>query len=125
MTRICLIVGGIVTLLGVLAGTFGAHGLPESLTDLQREWFETGVKYHMYHGLGLIALAWACDRIASPLWPYIIGMLAAGVVFFSGALYVMAITNLRELGAVAPIGGMCFFFGWALVIYAAWKHRST
>jgi uncharacterized membrane protein YgdD (TMEM256/DUF423 family) len=78
----------------------------------------------MYHALALVALGWAIDRVSPNLIKWTIGLFLGGIVFFSLTLYVMGATGLRVLGAIAPIGGMCFLAGWLLVILAAFKHRK-
>ena len=107
--------GTILCGLGVILGAFGAHGLRERLTPEMLVVFETGVRYHLIHGLGLLAIAWAASR-----WPdtyvNIAGYLfVAGILIFSGSLYVLAITGIRWLGAITPIGGVCLIIGWGLL----------
>ena len=107
--------GSILCGLGVILGAFGAHGLRERLTPEMLVVFETGVRYHLIHGLGLLAIAWAASR-----WPdtyvNIAGYLfVAGILIFSGSLYVLAITVIRWLGAITPIGGVCLIIGWGLL----------
>ena len=107
--------GSILCGLGVILGAFGAHGLRERLTPEMLVVFETGVRYHLIHGLGLLAIAWAASR-----WPdtyvNIAGYLfVAGILFFSGSLYVLAMTGIRWLGAITPLGGVCLIIGWGLL----------
>ena len=107
--------GSILCGLGVILGAFGAHGLRERLTPEMLVVFETGVRYHLIHGLGLLAIAWAASR-----WPdtyvNIAGYLfVAGILIFSGSLYVLAITGISWLGAITPIGGVCLIIGWGLL----------
>ena len=107
--------GSILCGLGVILGAFGAHGLRERLTPEMLVVFETGVRYHWIDGLGLLAIAWAVSR-----WPdtyvNIAGYLfVAGILIFSGSLYVLAITGIRWLGAITPIGGVCLIIGWGLL----------
>ena len=107
--------GSILCGLGVILGAFGAHGLRERLTPEMLVVFETGVRYHLIHGLGLLAIAWAASR-----WPdtyvNIAGYLfVAGILIFSGSLYVLAITGIRWLGAITPLGGVCLIIGWGLL----------
>ena len=107
--------GSILCGLGVILGAVGAHGLRERLTPEMLVVFETGVRYHLIHGLGLLAIAWAASR-----WPdtyvNIAGYLfVAGILIFSGSLYVLAITGIRWLGAITPIGGVCLIIGWGLL----------
>ena len=81
--------------------------------------FETGVRYHLIHALGLLAVSWAASRWPS-VWVGAAGWLfIAGIVFFSGSLYLLAITGTRWLGAITPIGGVCFLIGWAALATGA------
>ena len=81
--------------------------------------FETGVRYHLIHALGLIAVAWAISRWPNS-WVGAAGWLfVAGIVIFSGSLYVLAVTGARWLGAITPIGGVCLILGWAVLATGA------
>ena len=105
--------------LGVLLGAFGAHGLRERLTPDLLAVYETGIRYHLIHALGLLAVAWASERWANA-WVGAAGWLfVAGIVVFSGSLYLLAVTGTRWLGAITPIGGLCFLAGWAALTAAA------
>jgi uncharacterized membrane protein YgdD (TMEM256/DUF423 family) len=80
--------------------------------------FEIGVRYQMYHALGLIAVAWATSRwpennLNSAGWAFIIG-----IIIFSGSLYLLSITGIRWFGAITPIGGLAFLAGWAILIWS-------
>lgn len=113
--------GAVLAAAGVAAGAFGAHLLSERLGAAALETFETGVRYHLYHALGLLALAALATRIPSPLWSWSAVLLGAGVVIFSGTLYALALGGPRWLGAVTPVGGLCFLVGWAVAAAAAWR----
>ena len=107
--------GSVLCGLGVILGAFGAHGLRARLSPEMLVVFETGVRYHLIHALGLLAVAGAASR-----WPgsyvSIAGYLfVAGIFIFSGSLYVLAITGIRWLGAITPIGGVCLIVGWGLL----------
>jgi uncharacterized membrane protein YgdD (TMEM256/DUF423 family) len=95
----------------VALGAFGAHALKDILGPAETGWWQTAVQYQMWHALALVALA------AIPLprsgWPA--GLIAAGILLFSGSLYVMALTGVRALGAVTPIGGLLLILGWLLL----------
>jgi uncharacterized membrane protein YgdD (TMEM256/DUF423 family) len=109
------IAGGV----GVMLGAFGAHGLKTRVAPELLTVFETGVRYHMYHALALLAVGWAATRWTTPLvhasgWAFL-----AGIVIFSGSLYVMTLTGARWLGAITPLGGIAFILGWALLAAAA------
>ncbi len=104
--------------LGVVLGAFGAHALKASLSAKMLETFETGVRYQMYHGLGLLALAWAIScwperRLTPAAW-----LLTVGTVVFSGSLYLLVLTGARWFGAITPIGGVALIAGWSV---AAWR----
>jgi uncharacterized membrane protein YgdD (TMEM256/DUF423 family) len=99
----------------------GPHALRSRLPADLLAVFETGVRYQMYHALALLAVAWGVERWASGAavaagWAFV-----AGIVVFSGSLYVLALSGVRWLGAVTPIGGVAFLAGWALLAWAAWR----
>ncbi|MCY4662485.1 MAG: DUF423 domain-containing protein [Acidobacteria bacterium] len=111
--------GAVLSGLGVLVGAFGAHGLRDRVTADMLAVFETGVRYHLIHGLAVLAVAWAAARWPSA-WIGAAGWLfAAGIVVFSGSLYILAISGVRWWGAVTPIGGVCFLAGWAALAVGA------
>ena len=114
-------VGALFAGLGVVLGAFGAHALKDRLTPELLAIFETGVRYQMYHALGLLAVAWAQQR-----WPTSQASTAGwcftlGILIFSGSLYALALSGVRWLGAVTPLGGVAFIVGWALLAWSAFK----
>ncbi len=124
MARYWFITGCLIAGLGVAAGAFGAHALKQRLSTELLQVFETGVRYQMYHAFGLILVALAMDR-----WPnntlQIAGWLfLAGIVLFSGSLYALCLSGIRALGAVTPIGGLCFLGGWAFLALSIWTGRN-
>jgi uncharacterized membrane protein YgdD (TMEM256/DUF423 family) len=122
MDRIFFILGTGLAGLAVALGAFGAHGLRDRVEPAMLANFETGARYHMYHALALIAVAWAVQRWPATNLPEIAGWLfVAGIVLFAGSLYVMALTGQRWLGAVTPFGGFAFIVAWALLAYTAWR----
>jgi uncharacterized membrane protein YgdD (TMEM256/DUF423 family) len=105
-------IGAALCLLAVGLGAFGAHALKATLQSNEMlDVWNKAVLYHFLHALALIVLALnaAGNRAAYFL-------ILAGIVFFSGSLYAMALTNVRWLGAITPIGGLCFLAGWAWLI---------
>ncbi|MCY3845216.1 MAG: DUF423 domain-containing protein [Acidobacteria bacterium] len=111
--------GAVLSGIGVLVGAFGAHGLRDRVTADMLAVFETGVRYHLIHGLAVLAVAWAASRWPNA-WIGAAGWLfAAGIVVFSGSLYILAISGVRWWGAVTPIGGVCFLAGWAALAIGA------
>lgn len=116
--------GAIGAALAVALGAFGAHALKEMVSESLLATFETGVRYHMYHSLGLMLVALLAERIGdSKLLRIGARLLIAGIVIFSGSLYVLALTDTPILGAITPIGGVAFLSGWGCVIAAALKSR--
>lgn len=121
--RLLLALGAVAGFSAVAFGAFGGHGLRKKLAAVEDgakrlEWWQTGASYHLAHALaiGLAALvaerapgAWA----AAAAWAFL-----AGIALFSGSLYVMALTGLRRLGAITPLGGLAFLAGWGCVIAA-------
>ena len=118
MERKVFAVGSALAGLGVVFGAFGAHALKTSLSPKMLDAFETGVRYQMYHGLGLLALAWAISRWPERRLVPAAWLLLAGTVVFSGSLYLVVLTGVRWFGAITPFGGVALIVGWALV---AWK----
>ncbi len=83
--------------------------------------FETGVRYQMYHALALLGVAWACTRWPGALVSAGGWLFVAGTLLFSGSLYVLALTGVRGLGAITPLGGLAFLAGWLCLALAAAK----
>lgn len=124
MDRVFFGVGAVSAGLAVALGAFAAHGLRARLSPEALQTFETGARYHMYHALALLAVAWAVTR-----WPgtavSVAGWLfIAGTLLFSGSLYLLAITGVRMLGAITPVGGFAFILGWLALAWAAWSARA-
>jgi uncharacterized membrane protein YgdD (TMEM256/DUF423 family) len=100
-------------------GAFGAHGLRQRLSPDMLAIFETGVRYHVYHALGLFAAAWVLDKNPASLANAAGWAFTLGIVIFSGSLYILSISGVRWLGAITPIGGVAFLVGWILLVLAA------
>jgi uncharacterized membrane protein YgdD (TMEM256/DUF423 family) len=119
MDRWFFALGSLSALVAVAAGAFGAHGLRARLTPDLLAVFETAARYQMYHALALLASAWAITRWPGP-WPARAGWLfVLGTVLFSGSLYTLALSGVRWLGAVTPLGGAAFLAGWACLLVGA------
>ncbi|MFL5518570.1 MAG: DUF423 domain-containing protein [Gemmatimonadales bacterium] len=117
--RLFATLGAASAFVAVAAGAFGAHALRARLSPDLLAVFETGARYQMYHALGLLAVAWAATRWPGP-WPVRAGWLfLAGSVLFSGSLYGLALTGMRWLGAVTPLGGAAFLAGWLCLAWGA------
>jgi uncharacterized membrane protein YgdD (TMEM256/DUF423 family) len=115
--KVFWVLGCVFAFLAVGAGAFGAHALRERLPADLLAVFETAARYQMYHALALLAVGWA-----SAQWPGSGAALAgwlftAGIVIFSGSLYLLTLTGTRWLGAITPIGGVAFLAGWAVLAW--------
>jgi uncharacterized membrane protein YgdD (TMEM256/DUF423 family) len=109
--------------LAVALGAFAAHGLRSRISTDALATFETGARYHMYHALALLAVAWAIGRWPGT-WATTAGWLfVAGTVLFPGSLYLLAVTGVRALGAITPFGGLAFILGWLALAWTAWSGR--
>jgi uncharacterized membrane protein YgdD (TMEM256/DUF423 family) len=119
--RLFFVLGAVLSGLGVALGAFAAHGLRGVLDTADLATFETGVRYQMYHALALLAVAgalsrWPSGAVAAAGW-----LFTAGIVLFSGSLYLLVITGPRWLGAITPLGGVAFLAGWALLAWGAMR----
>ncbi|CAH1200435.1 hypothetical protein PAECIP111893_01377 [Paenibacillus plantiphilus] len=114
--------GAIHALLAVALGAFGAHALKERLDADMLAVFETGVRYHMYHAIGLVLIALLADRLgAKPALQWAGRLMHIGIFLFSGSLYVLSMSGIKVLGAITPLGGVAFITAWALAAYCLWK----
>jgi len=105
--------------LGVVLGAFGAHGLKARVSAEMLAVFETGVRYHLIHALGLLAVGlglsrWPNGWVAAAGWLFV-----AGILVFSGSLYLMTLTGARWLGAITPLGGLALIAGWVALAVGA------
>lgn len=120
-----IVTGSVLALLSVALGAFGAHVLEASLSPDRLDTFKTGVHYHMIHAIGLLVIAALSDRLGISgklIWAS--RLLAAGIVLFSGSLYVLCLSGITLFGAITPLGGVCFLAGWLLLALAAASKRS-
>ena len=123
MSRIFLAIAAIFGGLSVAAGAFATHALKERLSERSLEIFETAARYQMYHALVLLLVALLLmqetisqSTLVAAGWSFVIGIL-----FFSGSLYVLSLTNIKVLGAIAPLGGAAFIVGWLAIAIAAFS----
>ena len=116
MNKNFLIAGALLACAAVIGGAFGAHFLKARLTAESLQTFETAVRYQFYHAFALLA-AGALYKEFSNKWIKIAGyFFLAGIIFFSGSLYgLCAAPEMKWLGPVTPLGGLCFILGWALL----------
>lgn len=120
-----IVTGALHGLLAVAFGAFGAHALKEILDEYSQGIWETAVQYQMFHSTGLliIGLLMSSKLLGEVKQLNLAGIFFnLGIVFFSGSLYVLAISGIKVLGAITPIGGVLFLAGWLLIILTALKH---
>jgi uncharacterized membrane protein YgdD (TMEM256/DUF423 family) len=119
--KILLSIAAFSAMLSVVLGAFAAHGLKSKLSENLLNTFQTGVQYQMYHSLALILLVILYRQMPQALLVYSAGFMFAGIILFSGSLYMLALTQIKWFGPVTPLGGVCFIIGWALLIVATLK----
>lgn len=122
MERSYLALGALSAFISVAAGAFGAHALKSRLPPDLLAVYHTGAQYQMYHALGLILVGLLLSqRAGSAALSAAGGLFIAGTLLFSGSLYALALTGVRLLGVVTPLGGLCFLAGWVAVALGAWR----
>ncbi|MGG3193567.1 DUF423 domain-containing protein [Priestia aryabhattai] len=120
--KLFLIIGAINAMLAVALGAFGAHGLEGKISEKYLEVWKTGVQYQMFHAMGLFVIAFLLSKfpqsslLTSSGW-----IMFAGIVLFSGSLYVLSTSGIKVLGAITPLGGVAFIVAWILIVVAAVK----
>jgi uncharacterized membrane protein YgdD (TMEM256/DUF423 family) len=122
MFKLFISLGSINAAIAVALGAFGAHALKNSLSKDMLAVFETGVQYHFYHALGLLVVGLIATHLPeSSLLQWSGWLMVAGIVFFSGSLYILAGSGISWLGAITPIGGTAFIVAWLLLAIAVIK----
>jgi uncharacterized membrane protein YgdD (TMEM256/DUF423 family) len=117
-----LILAGLAGFTAVAMGAFGAHALKGAMTTDTIAIYQTGALYHLIHAVALFGAALlARDEAAVRLAGWAGYAFAGGILIFSGSLYLLAITGVKWLGAITPIGGTLFLAGWALILLAGWR----
>ncbi len=118
--RICLLVASLALAAAVALGAFGAHAMKSRLAPDMLAVYQTAVQYHFWHALGLFALALLMLQSGAPALNLAGWLLIAGLILFSGSLYLLALTGVRWLGAITPIGGVASIAAWLVVAWVAW-----
>jgi uncharacterized membrane protein YgdD (TMEM256/DUF423 family) len=121
--RLCVLVAAVMLAAAVALGAFGAHALKPKLAPESFAVYQTAVQYHFWHALGLLGVGilmaqWeTAQGLAWAAW-----LLIAGLMFFSGSLYLLALTGARWLGALTPVGGGAFIAAWLILAWVALRH---
>ncbi len=119
--------GGLNGFLAVALGAFGAHALKERLTanDTLSIW-QTASHYHLIHAVTLVLVALLADKIMNASLIRKAGTaFLLGIAVFSGSLYALALTNVKVLGAITPLGGLCLMAGWVLLLITGVQNMSS
>jgi len=124
MGKLIIILAGVNGFLAVSIGAFATHMLRDRLSPELLNTFQTGVQYHMYHALALLGIGlMMLNFSASNLLRISAYLMMSGIILFSGSLYLLSITGIRWLGAITPLGGLCFLTAWALIVWFAAKQQ--
>ncbi|WP_394192236.1 DUF423 domain-containing protein [Pseudoalteromonas atlantica] len=114
MIKLFLMAGSLFCMLSVVLGAFAAHGLKSRVSEYAIGVFKTAAEYQMFHGLALIAVAilikWGLNLTSAGCF------FIAGILLFSGSLYLLAVTGWKWLGPITPLGGLCFIVGWLIIL---------
>jgi len=121
--KIFLALGSVNAMLAVVLGAFGAHGLKGRLGQDMLSVYQTGVQYHFYHALGLLFVGLVLRQSpSSVLLKWSGWLMFTGIIFFSGSLYLLALTHHTGLGMITPLGGMAFILAWLMMFVAMLKN---
>ena len=116
-----IVFGSILTGLAILLGAFGAHALKSRISPDDLAIFETGIRYHICHSIGLILIGILGFYFPHNLIDIPAKLFLLGIFIFSGSLYLLVLTNTRWLGAITPIGGICYMIGWLLLAFNIYR----
>ena len=114
--------GSLSAFIAVALGAFAAHILKQKLSTEMFAVFEVGARYHFYHALALFIVAFAIDQYPNANLSLAGWLFSVGTLLFSGSLYALSLTEIKILGAITPIGGVCFLAGWLWLAWNVWKN---
>ncbi|WP_042463708.1 DUF423 domain-containing protein [Neobacillus dielmonensis] len=122
--KLFIIAGAVNAFLAVALGAFGAHGLKDKLDAHYLGIWETGVQYQMFHAAGLLVVGLLIGKLAAAgsLFTWSGWLMLVGIILFSGSLYVLSLTKISVLGAITPLGGVCFLAAWVMMIIGTAKY---
>lgn len=121
-----IITGAFFAVTAVMAGAFGAHGLRNIVSERSLEVFQTAVTYQMYHAIALVLVALLSGfGLSRRRLSLAAGFFFSGVLLFSGSLYTLVLTDIRWVGPITPLGGICFMIGWALLLTVGLRQNTT
>lgn len=120
-SRSFLLVGSVFMVLAVAFGAFGAHVVESFLSPERFDVYQTGVQYHFYHALGLLIVALVSLHISNKWIKWSGYSLLAGILIFSGSLYLLTLLDMSWLGAITPVGGLAFILGWIFLFVGVLK----
>lgn len=122
LAKLFLFTGSLNALLVIVLGAFGAHALKARLTPDMLATYQTGIQYHFYHAVGLMMIGLIALHVpASGYLKWSGWLMLAGILLFSGSLYLLSVSGIRWLGAITPIGGTAFIIAWALLAIGVLK----
>jgi len=120
VARTFIALGSINAALAVILGAFGAHALKARISPEMLSVYHTASQYHFYHALGMLLIGALASQFRTGGALQLSGFLMlAGIVLFSGSLYLLAVTGVTWLGAITPLGGVAFIAAWVVLAYAA------
>ncbi len=123
-TRLTVFAGAVFAFCAVAFGAFGSHALKAALdANGTAQTFQTGAHYHLTHALALLLVA--VLPLPARFQRRLRLLFSIGILIFSGSLYLLAITNVRWLGAITPLGGLCFLSGWLTLAYASLRAPAS
>jgi uncharacterized membrane protein YgdD (TMEM256/DUF423 family) len=117
-----LAIAGVLLALATVFGAFGAHALKAHLSPDRLQIYETAVRYHFFHALGLLAIGLALRTIDSSPLRWAAMLIVIGIVLFSGSLYALTFGAPRPMGIVTPVGGLALIAGWICFAAGVWRH---
>ena len=123
MSNKLILFAAINSFLAVGLGALGAHGLESIIAPDLLEAFDTGVDYHMFHSVSLLGTGLLAFQFPGEKLPWLAGkFFLIGILLFSGSLYVLALTRVTWIGAITPIGGLCFMIAWFYIAFQVYNH---